>query len=621
MNKILKTLLTVVLFFFVGTAVNVKAEGNVAEIGDVEYATLSDAVDAIKNNEQKTGEITLLASVSGEQINLNDKDLNVTIDLNGHDISSESQPFLINNGSLTLKGSGNVYETKENQYAGIVIRPNYAKLEDGKIEVNVGKDVTVAGWAGIFISFDPSLTTRYNGNVVVNLEGTAKSPGMDSHTVVGHGIYVNGELKNTNEYANINLKDGSKVIARHVENGDSEGLYLAGYAKTTVGNNVEVKGSGSAIEIRAGILNINGGSFTSTYTGDTETKPNGSGSTTVGAAIVIAQHTTKLPIEVNITNGEFVGSTALYEVNPQNNSSDDINKVKLNVTGGTFTSTSTTSPVAAYSQDFTSFVQGGSFSSDVSKYLVEGNEVVKVGDKYKVVTDGTNTVEVTANTLAYDEQVVNHIQKYATSDELDEIESIEPIVLTAGDTYEEHDVTKEWEASDYKKAFDEYLKDVENVDEVIPYNIALHVTDKKGTNDLIDELDEKLDFTLFLNDASLSKVKDKKFTLYNIYYNQTDKKFEVTPVTSEKTTVAGNSISFATDRFSVYALVTFKEVTPTPTPTASSETKKSSGGWDDGGPFTTDTCGNVFDRWGNKIYEAKGCNVGGYNLVRTSVED
>ena len=49
--------------------------------------------------------------------------------------------------------------------------------------------------------------------------------------------------------------------------------------------------------------------------------------------------------------------------------------------------------------------------------------------------------------------------------------------------------------------------------------------------------------------------------------------------------------------------------------------KKSSGGWDDGGPFTTDTCGNVFDRWGNKIYEAKGCNVGGYNLVRTSVED
>ena len=44
-------------------------------------------------------------------------------------------------------------------------------------------------------------------------------------------------------------------------------------------------------------------------------------------------------------------------------------------------------------------------------------------------------------------------------------------------------------------------------------------------------------------------------------------------------------------------------------------------GWDDGGPFTTDKCGNVFDRWNNKIYEANGCSVGGYNLVRTSVVD
>ena len=48
---------------------------------------------------------------------------------------------------------------------------------------------------------------------------------------------------------------------------------------------------------------------------------------------------------------------------------------------------------------------------------------------------------------------------------------------------------------------------------------------------------------------------------------------------------------------------------------------KKPNGWDDGGPFTTDKCGNVFDRWNNKIYEANGCNVGGYNLVRTSVED
>ena len=61
-----------------------------------------------------------------------------------------------------------------------------------------------------------------------------------------------------------------------------------------------------------------------------------------------------------------------------------------------------------------------------------------------------------------------------------------------------------------------------------------------------------------------------------------------------------------------YTLTVTEASSSTPTPTS---------GWDDGGPFTTDTCGNVFDRWGNKIYEAKGCNVGGYNLVHTATKD
>ena len=58
-----------------------------------------------------------------------------------------------------------------------------------------------------------------------------------------------------------------------------------------------------------------------------------------------------------------------------------------------------------------------------------------------------------------------------------------------------------------------------------------------------------------------------------------------------------------------------------PTNNSSNTSTNKSNGWDDGGPFTTDKCGNVFDRWNNKIYEANGCNVGGYNLVRTSVVD
>lgn len=42
--------------------------------------------------------------------------------------------------------------------------------------------------------------------------------------------------------------------------------------------------------------------------------------------------------------------------------------------------------------------------------------------------------------------------------------------------------------------------------------------------------------------------------------------------------------------------------------------------WDDGGPFTTDSCGNIFDRWGNEMYKAPTCKVtSGYKVPNTGV--
>ena len=40
------------------------------------------------------------------------------------------------------------------------------------------------------------------------------------------------------------------------------------------------------------------------------------------------------------------------------------------------------------------------------------------------------------------------------------------------------------------------------------------------------------------------------------------------------------------------------------------------GTWDDGGPFTTDECGSVYDRWGNLIYQGV-CETTGFKLVNT----
>ena len=145
MNKILKTLLTVVLFFSVGTAINVKAEGNVAKIGDTEYATLADAISAA--NEGDT--IVLIDNVSDISTLYIEK--NITIDLDGHTISTAycevgkhyyaiynwasltindsagtgkiSSRGIDNYGSLTINGG--TYETIDSGNGGAAVYNNY----------------------------------------------------------------------------------------------------------------------------------------------------------------------------------------------------------------------------------------------------------------------------------------------------------------------------------------------------------------------------------------------------------------------------------------------------------------------------------------------------------------
>ena len=40
--------------------------------------------------------------------------------------------------------------------------------------------------------------------------------------------------------------------------------------------------------------------------------------------------------------------------------------------------------------------------------------------------------------------------------------------------------------------------------------------------------------------------------------------------------------------------------------------------WDDGGPFTSDECGSVYDRWGNMIYQGVCGVTTSYQQVNTS---
>ena len=181
-------------------------------------------------------------------------------------------------------------------------------------------------------------------------------------------------------------------------------MYLAGFTNTTI-DKATVTGSETGIEIRAGKLTVNGATITGNGV-PTSVTPNGNGSTSDGAGIAVAQHTTKLITEVTVNSGTINGYTAIYESNPQKNSEDDIAKVKLDVQSGTFNAINGGS-VSVYSEDKKGFITGGIFvtSTSVGEYTATGYEAAGVYDKsgnpaYLVGEDGITTSHSETNQTA-----------------------------------------------------------------------------------------------------------------------------------------------------------------------------------------------------------------------------
>lgn len=184
-------------------------------------------------------------------------------------------------------------------------------------------------------------------------------------------LWVMGNILTNLETANnpcvININDGA-VIAAGTGN---VGIALNGAAVLNV-NEANISAD-TGIEVRAGKMTVNGATITGNAV-PTEVAPNGNGTTTDGAGIAVAQHTTKLPISVTVNSGTISGYTALYESNPQNNSAEDIAKESIVVKGGTFNAIND-GTLAVYSENRTNFITGGTFSSDPTPYVASGYAV------------------------------------------------------------------------------------------------------------------------------------------------------------------------------------------------------------------------------------------------------
>lgn len=387
MKKLLSTIMALVMLLsLVPMAVaeegtTLTAANAVAQIGDQYYKTLEDAVLKVANGDT----ITLLKDVAL------DKGLNIgsvgseqkvlTLNLNGHSISATNLVIRVQNAKLTVTGPGKIYETSPYFGAILIKGSDNAENKDYTV-VTVGAGVELEGWSPIFVD-------QYNGcayGVAVNVDGAKLTGKTDKDGGSGSAIYVNGTIKDQN--------NAPKLVLNNVtQTATGAGMYLAGYANTTITGG-SITGGNTGIEIRAGELTLNDCALEATAQ-EFSCEPNGSGTTTVGAAIAIAQHTTKKDIAVTINGGSFKGVKALNESNPQAN--DPAPQVKLSIDGGTFIGDIST-------VDVTGFIKSGAFTDLASavKYATNGATITLAGDVSAErinLEDKSITVDLNGHTL------------------------------------------------------------------------------------------------------------------------------------------------------------------------------------------------------------------------------
>ena len=343
-----------------------QAENYVAEVNSQGFTTLQAAIDAANG-----AEITLLANVKDcARITLSQGET-VNINLNGYNIGFvQNGYFYIQHGTLNLTGNGEVYE--QSPYYGAVLMKGGAEDVSNYSVVTVGENVTLRGWAGLFI--DKNGNNNYG--IVANVYGTLESV-KDTSGAGGHALYVNGTIKATEGNVPKITLDGATLNTVA-----GNGMYLAGYAETSIRNSTITSSSegSTGIEIRAGKLTITDSTVTG-GSGEYEGGPNGNGSTSSNVALAVVQHTTKLPLEVTVNGGTFSGGAAFIQADEQNNGDEAIAKIKIDIQAGKFEG-------QVYSENVENFISGGTFSDTENitseNYLtdsvkLENNEVTPLG--------------------------------------------------------------------------------------------------------------------------------------------------------------------------------------------------------------------------------------------------
>lgn len=296
---------------------NDEVQDPVARVGDVGYASLEEAIAAAKAGDT----VKLLKDVQdfeGAAINRD-----ITIDFGGKTVGKANGTVFDIYANVAFK-NGSIQVRNNSKGAGSVIWLNRAA------SLTVEKNVWIFAPQNDFcISFWSDCS-----NATLNLYGELSG---------GNGITVNGNITSPNT---VNANGATITVNGH-------GIYQAGFAATSVKDST-IAANATGIEVRAGNLVVDNSTIKG---GDSFTcGPNGGGTAVDGAGIAIAQHTTKQAIDVTVNSGAISGNHAICEKNVQQNSVEDISKVKLAINGGSFTG-------VVFSENLNGFISAGAFNA------------------------------------------------------------------------------------------------------------------------------------------------------------------------------------------------------------------------------------------------------------------
>lgn len=320
-----------------GTVEKLGETNAVAKVGGTYYKTLADAVAAADNNT-----VTLLKDVTADITIPAGKTM--TLDLNGKTLTNVNDHTILNNGNLTITGTGkvdNISHAKGALYNKGTVVVNGGTFDRSKENGKTSNDSGSNSW----------YTIKNVGSMTIHDGATVQTAGNNTtlgkfSSLVSNGYFNAGDYTN-----NRGLEQPILTIDGGTFRGGLNTIKNDDHAKLTI-NGGTFSNYYQAVVQNHNIAEITGGTFTAAS--DANAKTYGIYNCGCGAEIDLGTLT--------VSGGTFTGATyAVADVSSKN--------ADVTISGGQFAGTKA-AIVKSSTSKATIAVSGGKFSSDPSVYVV-----------------------------------------------------------------------------------------------------------------------------------------------------------------------------------------------------------------------------------------------------------